>query len=127
ESKALWLAPHALGETPGEEAALTVRSPENTGVHGGEWCPYGLGGLAPELPLDQREEDGKSLVFDTGPLTEAMEILGAPVAELEVAADQPGGLIAVRLNDVAPDGASTRVTYGVLNLTHRESHETPQP
>jgi uncharacterized protein len=34
-------------------------------------------------------------------------------------------LIAVRLNDVAPDGASDRITYGLLNLTHRENHEQP--
>jgi len=27
---------------------------------------------------------------------------------------------------VQPDGASTRITYGVLNLTHRSSHEFPQ-
>ena len=44
---------------------------------------------------------------------------------MEVAADQPVALIAVRLNDVAPDGASARVTYGLLNLTHRENHEQP--
>jgi len=30
------------------------------------------------------------------------------------------------LCDVAPDGASTRVTYGVLNLSHRESHAEPE-
>jgi uncharacterized protein len=33
----------------------------------------------------------------------------------------------VRLNDVAPNGASTRVCLGVLNLTHRNSHEHPEP
>jgi hypothetical protein len=33
----------------------------------------------------------------------------------------------VRLNDVAPDGQVTRVTYGVLNLTHRNSHAEPEP
>ena len=33
--------------------------------------------------------------------------------------------MAVRLNDVAPDGSSLRVTYGVLNLTHRDGHERP--
>jgi predicted acyl esterase len=26
---------------------------------------------------------------------------------------------------VAPDDKATRVTYGLLNLTHRNSHETP--
>ena len=34
-------------------------------------------------------------------------------------------LVAARLSDVAPDGAATRVSYGLLNLTHRESHEHP--
>jgi hypothetical protein len=46
---------------------------------------------------------------------------------LELAANQPVALIAVRLNDVAPDGASSRITYGLLNLTHRNSHEHPEP
>ena len=32
----------------------------------------------------------------------------------------------MRLSDVAPDGASTRVTYGLLNLTHRDGHEQPR-
>jgi uncharacterized protein len=31
------------------------------------------------------------------------------------------------LNDVAPDGTSARVTYGLLNLTHRNGHEHPEP
>jgi hypothetical protein len=44
-----------------------------------------------------------------------------------MAADQPVAFIAVRLNDVAPDGTSARVTYGLLNLTHRDSHEHPEP
>ena len=33
----------------------------------------------------------------------------------------------MRLNDVAPDGSSTRVTVGLLNLTHRDSHEHARP
>jgi len=69
----------------------------------------------------------KSLVFDTEPLTSRLEILGAPVVELEVSADRPQAKLAVRLCDVHPDGASTRVTYGILNLTHRESHENLTP
>ncbi len=36
-------------------------------------------------------------------------------------------MVAVRLSDVAPDDKATRVTYGLLNLTHRDSHETPEP
>ena len=33
----------------------------------------------------------------------------------------------MRLCDVAPDGASTLVSWGLLNLTHRDSHADPQP
>jgi hypothetical protein len=35
--------------------------------------------------------------------------------------------VAVRLCDVAPTGASTLVSWGLLNLTHRDSHEQPTP
>ena len=35
-------------------------------------------------------------------------------------------MVAVRLNEVMPDGASTRITFGLLNLTHRDSHEHPR-
>jgi hypothetical protein len=77
------------------------------------------------MPIDQRGEDGNGLVYDAEPLTDRLEILGAPVVTLELAADRRCALVAVRLNDVAPDGASTRVSYGLLNLTHRDSHENP--
>jgi hypothetical protein len=60
-------------------------------------------------------------------LGERLEIVGAPVATLEIEADRPQAQVCVRLNDVAPDGASLRVSYGLLNLSHRDSHETPTP
>jgi putative CocE/NonD family hydrolase len=116
------LHPARLGSGAGPEVPLSLRSPETVGLHAGRWCPYAI---APDLPLDQRLEDGGALTFDTDPLAERLEILGPPVADLEVAVDRPVALIAARLSDIAPDGAATRVTYGVLNLTHRESHEHP--
>jgi len=82
--------------------------------------------VAPDQPSDQSVEDGQSLVFDSEPLGEAVEILGAPVVELEVSSDRPQAQLCIRLNDVAPDGSSLRVTYGMLNLTHRDSHEIPE-
>ncbi len=88
----------------------------------GKWCSYTA---APDLPHDQRQEDGGALVFDSAPLTEKMEILGAPTANLALTADKPIALVAVRLSDVAPDGKATRVTYGLLNLTHRDNSEHP--
>ncbi len=49
------------------------------------------------------------------------------MVEIEVSADRPQAKLAIRLCDVHPDGASTRVSYGILNLTPRESHEHPTP
>ena len=111
-----------LAPESGPEVPLLLRSPETVGLYAGRWCPYQV---TPDLPLDQRLEDGGALTFDTDPLPERLEILGAPVADLELAVDRPVALIAARLSDVAPDGAATRVSYGLLNLTHRESHEHP--
>jgi putative CocE/NonD family hydrolase len=118
----LALNPGRLGIEAEPETALTISSPQDTGLYAGAWCPYGLG---PDLPSDQREEDGNSLCFDGPVLSETIEILGAPVVEIELASDKPVAMIAARLCDIHPDGASERVSYGLLNLTHRESHEHP--
>ena len=112
-----------LEEKPDAVTELQVRSPQTVGLTAGAWCGFGVVG---DMPGDQRPDDGKSLNFDSLPLEEGFEILGAPVVRLALTADRPRALLAVRLNDVAPDGASTRVTYGLLNLTHRDSHEVPE-
>jgi uncharacterized protein len=122
--KRQWLDAGRLSNAPPAKAQFDFHSPQTTGLAAGEWCGFGAPG---EAPLDQRGDDGCSLIFDSEPLRERTEILGAPVATLEVAADQPVAFIAVRLNDVARGGASTRVTYGLLNLTHRNGHERPEP
>jgi putative CocE/NonD family hydrolase len=122
----LALSPGALADAPTPSRGLAIRSPQSTGIAGGEWCPFGHGGnTGPDLPLDQRLDDAHSLVFDTEPLASAIEILGAPLLEAEVMSDGASAILAARVSDVAPDGAATRVTYGILNLTHRESHESP--
>jgi uncharacterized protein len=118
------LNPGRLEPRPTQQVALSLSSLQTTGLRAGEWCAFGGDG---EMPLDQRPEDGHSLTFDTEPLAERVEILGAPVVELDLAADEPDALIAVRLNDVAPDGTSLLVTYGLLNLTHRDGHALPTP
>ncbi len=100
-------------------STLLIDSPCWTGAAVGEWMGTG----APhEAPADQRLDDGFSQCFDSAPLAERLEWLGAPEIELELASDQPVAQICARLCDVAPDGASRRVSYGVLNLTHRDSH-----
>ena len=118
------LRPHHVG-LPGaepEEAELVVQSPLSVGQFAGKWCSYNA---PPDLPYDQREEDGGSLVFDTDEFTERAELLGAPVLDLDVEVSEPVAMLAARLSDVRPDGSATRVTYGLLNLTHRDSHDEP--
>ncbi|MFP4071769.1 MAG: CocE/NonD family hydrolase [Desulfovibrionales bacterium] len=110
------------GHTPQTLQPLSVHSPLSLGLFAGKWCSYASG---PDMPHDQREEDGGSLVFESDPLEETIEILGSPVLHLDISANRPTAMVAVRLSDVAPDGRATRITYGVLNLTHRDSHEYP--
>ncbi|MDB5665702.1 CocE/NonD family hydrolase [Cypionkella sp.] len=120
----------AWGLTPQAQTAggvQIVRSPQTTGIKAQEWCPYGQGRIAAEGATDQREDDAGSLCFDSAPLTEPLMIVGAPVLRLRVAANQPQAVMAVRLNTVAPDGTSGMVTFGLLNLAHRDSHEFPEP
>jgi len=102
---------------------LSFRSPQTIGLRAGEWCAFGAEG---EMPPDQRPDDGGSLVFDSDPLDEDMPMLGAPALDLEILSDLPTALLAARLCDVAPDGSSLRISYGLLNLCHRDSHEFPE-
>jgi uncharacterized protein len=106
------------------DGVARICSPLWVGLGAGEVGRYGD---EAEWPGDQREDDGGSLVFLSEPLTEAVEILGAPQLHLQFTSDKPQALVCVRLNDVAPDGRSTRVTVGLLNLTHRDSHEFATP
>ncbi|AKZ53700.1 putative glutaryl 7-ACA acylase [Streptomyces ambofaciens ATCC 23877] len=120
-------APDEAGDRSAASAqgdASTVRSPLSVGQFAGKWASYNA---PPDLPYDQREEDGGSLVFETEPLTERVEILGSPTVDLDLSADAPVAMVAARLSDVSPDGAATRVTYGLLNLTRRDSAEEPEP
>jgi hypothetical protein len=118
------LAPGRLIAGEGEAAMLSITSPQTAGMSSGNWCPYGV---VPTGPIDQRTEAGNALIFETAPLTEDMDILGFPVLELRVASDQPVALLSATLSAVAKDGAATRVSYGVLNLTHRKDHLALEP
>jgi putative CocE/NonD family hydrolase len=110
----------------GAKALREIRSPLTTGGSHQEWCPYGLGRLAPDGASDQREDDGASLCFDL-PLKQDLRITGFGWAKFRIKADKPQASVSVRINDVAPDGTSTLVTFGVLNLSHRDGHENPKP
>ena len=119
------LMPGRLGEAgePPREGAAVVHPWQTVGLAAGRWCPYGL--LADE-PRDQREEEGGQVLFDSEPLQEDIEIAGFPLIELTVSSDQPNAVVAATLCEIMANGSVTRVTYGVLNLTHRKGHERPE-
>jgi hypothetical protein len=79
------------------------------------------------LPMDQRLEEAFSPGWTSAPLQDAVEILGHPRVVLHLSTTADIATVVVRLIDVAPDGGAALVTKGVLNLTHRESHEQPAP
>jgi uncharacterized protein len=113
-----------LGAASAGGAELRIRGPESAATDLGQ---FGGHGGPTEFPSDQRSEDGLSLSFDTEPFAEPTEILGFPAARLNLAADQPLALVALRLCDVWPDGASTLITRGLKNLTHRDGDEHTEP
>jgi predicted acyl esterase len=130
-----WAVGASTGETrlfPTEDGLLvsepaagerTVVSPLRTGADAGAWLPWGPGDFAP----DQRRDDGLSLTFTSRPLAVPVVLLGRPRVRLTVHADAPRALLAARLTDVAPDGTSTLLTRGLVNLCHRDGSEHPQP
>jgi len=107
--------------TPG--GTVLVASPQHTGTDAGRFFPFGN---PSDLPPDQRAEDGRSVCFDSAPLTGRVEILGMPEADLLLDCDRPAGQVVVRLCDIAPDGSSTLVTRGNLNLVHRDGDDAPR-
>lgn len=122
---------HLTGDTldiepPVDGDTRSICSPVTVGLAAGQWCPYGQGTIAPDLPYDQRVDDLGSLTFDTEDLTAEIVLVGTPLATLRLSADRPAAVIAVRLNDVRPDGTVQRLSYGLLNLAHRSGHDDPR-
>ncbi|SEO17470.1 hypothetical protein SAMN04490248_102113 [Salinihabitans flavidus] len=110
-------------EAPEGAAEFTHHSPATVGMASGKWCGYSKPG---DAPLDQRAEDGGSLCFETDPLSAPLEMAGDAIVRLRVSVDRPVAQVAARICDVDADGRSTRVSFGVFNLTHRNGHEVPE-
>ncbi len=120
----LFLTDEGLRDAKKTLTARAVCSLQTVGARSGYWVPFGRGH---DQAGDQQEDDMRSLVFETGPLGAPIELLGAAVVTLDVASDRPIANLVVRLCDVHPSGESLRVSYGVLNLCHRDGHEKPAP
>ncbi|WP_192385935.1 CocE/NonD family hydrolase [Mesorhizobium silamurunense] len=122
--RSLALSPGLLAEGTRSDDVLTICSPSTAGLSSGSWTVFGV---FPLFPIDQRMEAGNALVFETKPLEEAVEILGFPEFEVKLASDKPVAMISATLSLVMKDGAATRISYGILNLTHRHDDLELQP
>ncbi len=88
---------------------------------------WGSGSAPTGLARDLRPDEATSIVFTSSKLESPVSFLGFSEAILYLSSTHPIATAVVRLTDVAPDGTSSFVTAGVLNLTHRNSHEQPEP
>jgi predicted acyl esterase len=119
----LYLTDAGLQDAATPLTARTLCSRQTVGKCAGEWVPFGR---ERDQAGDQQEDDLRSLVFDTPPLEAPIDILGTAIVTFDVASDRPIANLVARLCDVHPSGESLRVSYGVLNLAHRDGHEYPK-
>ena len=110
-----------LRSTPGDPQSVTISTSQDLGSALGGFCP-GLR-VDGELPADQTEDDRLSVVFEAEPEEQPRIILGNPTLSVRVSSDKPTAFLAARLCLVSPDGHSVLVSWGVVNLTHDETHE----
>ena len=103
------------------EAVHTLDYKPSAGLEGGGPTMW-WGSITP----DQQPMDDHSLVYDSEALTESLEILGRPVARLNVSADATRANWVVRISDVAPDGQVTQVAGAAINGAHRNSTRDPE-
>ncbi len=114
-----------LGETACDPERTAVLEPSlKVGVASGD---TGYFGRHCGLAEDQGVDDANALTFESAPLSEPLEILGAPLLTLALSADRPLATLVARLNDVAPDGTSARIVFAVRNLGLEEGGRNPRP
>ena len=122
ETQTLYLAAGGRLEAtaPTGECGDPYRAVPSVGAQAGLWDPTALG-LG--HPIDQGPDDLRSLTYTSEPLSEALEISGAPEALLCAALESGDDANwVVKLCDVAPDGSSALITTGWLRAQHHRGH-----
>lgn len=71
-------------------------------------------------------DDVRSLTFRTDRLSESVELTGTEAARLRIRPTTPEPIVAARVIDVAPDGATTLVTTGQHLLSRRDDVVDPR-
>ena len=115
-------APGGLANGAHGPDALTVRG--DAGATAWISC---AGGLPWGQPSDQRPDEALSLTYTWAPLDDDLEILGHPRLRVRLTSSAPVASLSAKVCDVFPDGTSSLVVRGLLNLTHRDSRSDPAP
>ena len=144
-----WMDHFLLGRDNGALLLPEVILEDNLGRYRTEaaWPPadqafvrmhLGDGTLGPEAGPSQtltlvdtgappQREDADVQSFVSAPVEKSLHVAGTPQLKLRVASSLPVGQLAVRLDDVAPDGGPTvLVSRGFIDLRHRDSLESGQ-
>jgi putative CocE/NonD family hydrolase len=116
EQRDYWLGRDGLLGEPQPEYRIDLPPALLISGAAGEFMPLFGSDRGPELAGDQQADDACSLVFDSAPLDDPLTLLGTPLARLVLEAEAPLGQIVVRLCEVAQDGRSRRLSWGVRNL-----------
>jgi uncharacterized protein len=101
-----------------------LRHRATTGTRGA--LSWGAGGQPNGLGRDLRPDDALVPSYTSDPLESDVDVLGMPEVVLEWRSPVPLATAVVRLQDVAPDGTPFQVSAGILNLTHRDTHDQPK-
>ena len=107
------------------EAVVAIAHRATAGTSGP--LSWGAGGHPNGLARDLRPDEARGATWTSEPLVDAVSVIGVPVAVLHLTASMPVATCVARLSEVAPDGTSSLVATGVLNLTHRLSDTDPSP
>ncbi len=105
--------PGLAGTEPAERSAIAVDGPLQPVVTPAGGTPAaitvvpGLGSLASALSGAAFEIPGQFAAFQSEPLAEAVEVVGAPTIDLAVAAPGGSATLFAKLYDVGPDGQAT--------------------
>ncbi len=112
-------AERTLVEGPPNASSQSLADVPSAGNEAGFW--WG------DLTVDQRPLDALGLTYDSLPLASATAILGEPDLRFRASASAPLANWYARLEDVAPDGATTLVTGAGLSGAQRDSPSAPRP
>ena len=112
--------PHAAGPGEGARPNRDGDGPDRLDVRGDVgWTAWiSCAGAMPwGQSSDQRPDEIHSLTYTWEPLEDELEIMGQARLSVRVTSSAPVAYLSAKLCDVFPDGTSSLVTRGMLNLT----------